>query len=82
MESLNAIDPGLLTLRMKGPLSMSNKRHKVVFKELLIGPQLVFASSSQIHGEHLIFLDADNKLAALFLIDAIESWSPAAPETG
>ena len=33
------------------------------------------ASSAEIHGEHLVFLHADGSLAALFLLELVESWS-------
>jgi hypothetical protein len=29
----------------------------------------------EIHGEHLAFLTAKGKLAALFLLDMVESWN-------
>ncbi len=54
---------------------MANKIYQVIFKEFDMGSQFVIAESAQIHGEHLVFLDADDKLAALFLLDIIESWS-------
>ena len=32
------------------------------------------------HGEHLVFLTAKGKLAALFLLDVVESWNEIAHE--
>jgi hypothetical protein len=38
-------------------------------------PQLVNASRVEIQGDHLVFLDSHGKLIALFLMEAVESWS-------
>jgi hypothetical protein len=35
----------------------------------------VRAATVEIHGEHLAFLTAKGKLAALFLSDMVESWN-------
>jgi hypothetical protein len=35
----------------------------------------VIAASAEIHGEHLIFLRSNGSLAALFLLEIVESWS-------
>ena len=35
----------------------------------------VRAATVEIHGEHLAFLTAKGKLAALFLLDMVESWN-------
>jgi hypothetical protein len=35
----------------------------------------VTAASAEIHGEHLVLLDSTGKLAALFLLEIVESWS-------
>jgi len=45
------------------------------FKQSNLIPNFVFASSAQIQGEHLVFLHADGSLAALFLLEVVESWS-------
>ena len=37
--------------------------------------QPVIASVAEIHGEHLVLLDSSGRLAGLFLIDVVESWS-------
>ena len=39
----------------------------------------VRAATVEIHGEHLSFLTAKGKLAALFLLDLVESWNEIAP---
>jgi hypothetical protein len=42
--------------------------------------QHVIAATFEVQGEHLVFLNAESKLAALFLMELIQSWNvlPAA----
>jgi hypothetical protein len=47
----------------------------VRFKARDLQPQLVNASRVEMQGDHLIFLDSHDKLTALFLMEAVESWS-------
>ena len=35
----------------------------------------VIAARAEIHGEHLVFLRSDGKLATLFLLEIVENWS-------
>jgi hypothetical protein len=37
--------------------------------------QQVWAAKVEMRGEHLVFLTAEGKLAALFLFSVVESWS-------
>jgi hypothetical protein len=37
--------------------------------------QSVIAAWAEIQGEHLVLLNAEGKLAALFLMEVVESWS-------
>jgi hypothetical protein len=37
--------------------------------------QQVVAATVEVHGEHLAFLTAEGKLAALFLLDIVQSWN-------
>ena len=39
---------------------------------------LVLAASAEFHGEHLVFLNAQGNLAALFLVEIVESWNEVA----
>jgi hypothetical protein len=39
----------------------------------------VRAATVEIHGKHLAFLTEKGKLAALFLLDLVESWNEIAP---
>jgi hypothetical protein len=54
---------------------MPGKSCLIRFKQSNLTTDLVFASSAEIHGEHLVFLHADGSLAALFLLELVESWS-------
>jgi hypothetical protein len=42
--------------------------------------QLVVASSAEIHGEHLVFLQANGRLAALFVLEIVENWTEIKPQ--
>jgi hypothetical protein len=37
--------------------------------------QHVIAATVEVHGEHLAFLNAEGKLAALFLMKIVQSWN-------
>jgi hypothetical protein len=54
---------------------MTDKTYLVRFKAPDTVPELVVAEDIQIHGEHLIFLNSKGDLAALFLLEIVESWS-------
>jgi hypothetical protein len=46
----------------------------VRFKPPQIGVQLVVASRAEIQGDHIALLNANGQLAALLLLDIVESW--------
>ena len=54
---------------------MADKTFLIKFKaaELAVGP--VVAATVEIHGDHLILTDSAGGLAALFLMDLVESWT-------
>jgi hypothetical protein len=54
---------------------MDDKNYLVRFKEPNSTPQLVSASSVEIHGEHLVFLRSSGELSALFLMEIVRDWS-------
>lgn len=55
---------------------MASKTYVVKFKLPALGVvHTVIASTVEIHDEHLIFCDSEGKLAALFLLEVVESWS-------
>jgi hypothetical protein len=54
---------------------MRDKPYLIRLKRSDVNPHLVIAASAEIHGEHLVFLRLDGRLAALFVIEIVESWS-------
>jgi hypothetical protein len=54
---------------------MADKTYLVRFKPPEISTQPVVAERAEIHGEHLVFLNSKGQLAALFLMEIVESWS-------
>jgi hypothetical protein len=61
--------------------SMRDKSYLVRFKSSSLNTHLVIAASVEIHGEHLVFLRSDGSLAALFVLEIVESW-PAVESSG
>ncbi len=47
----------------------------VRFKPREIGLQTAIAARAEIHGEHIALLNSEGELAALFLMEIVESWS-------
>jgi hypothetical protein len=58
-----------------GKATMAERRFLVRFKIREMPTQPVIASTVQIQGDHLVFLDSDGKLVALLLMVLVESWS-------
>jgi hypothetical protein len=56
---------------------MADKRYLVRCKTLESSTQSVVAESCEVHGEHLVLLNSKGKLAAMFLLEIVESWSVA-----
>jgi hypothetical protein len=54
---------------------MPNKAYLIRFKGADLQPDLVIAENIEFHGEHLVFLRSDGTLAALFVLEIVESWS-------
>ena len=55
---------------------MASKTYVVKFKSPALSlSHTVIASTVEIHDEHLIFCDSEGRLAALFLLETVESWS-------
>jgi hypothetical protein len=57
-----------------GVMDLADKTYIVRFKPPQMGVQLVAASSAEIQGEHIALLNANGQLAALLLLDIVESW--------
>jgi hypothetical protein len=57
---------------------MTDKNYLVRLKPRELGLHVVVAASAEIHGEHIVLLNSDGELAALFLLEIVENWT----ETG
>ena len=53
---------------------MADTAYLVRFKRADLPPEPVIAERIEVHGEHLAFLKADGSLAALFVLEIVESW--------
>jgi hypothetical protein len=63
----------LQTLRRQPQLHpMPDKIHLIRFKPSDLSPHVVIAANAEIHGE-LVFLRSDASLAALFVLEVVES---------
>jgi hypothetical protein len=58
---------------------MTDKTYLVRLKPRELGVHLVVAASAEIHGEHIVLLNSDGKLAALFLLEIVENWTETGP---
>jgi hypothetical protein len=54
---------------------MADKRYLISCKVPEISTQSIVAASCEVHGEHLVLLNSKGQLAAMFLLEIVESWS-------
>jgi hypothetical protein len=54
---------------------MADKTYLVRLKSPNLALQQVVATRAEIQEEHLVFVSSDGKLAALFLMEMVESWN-------
>ena len=54
---------------------MTDKTYLVRFKPPGLGLITVIAARAELRGEHIALLDSKGKLAALFLMEMVDSWS-------
>jgi hypothetical protein len=54
---------------------MADAAYLVRFKRADLPPELVIAENIEFHGEHVAFVKSDGSLAALFVLEVVESWS-------
>jgi hypothetical protein len=54
---------------------MADTTFLIRFRTPELSPQQVIAAHAQIQGDHLVLLNAQGKLAALFSLDIVESWN-------
>jgi hypothetical protein len=60
---------------LKAHQPMPDKVYLIRFKGSDVSFHVVIAARAEIHGEHLVFLRSDGTLAALFVLEIVESWS-------
>lgn len=53
---------------------MADKTYLVRLKPPSLALQQVVAAKAEIQEGHLVFINSDGKLAALFLVEIVESW--------
>jgi hypothetical protein len=53
---------------------MPDKTFLVQYKAPEPSSRIVVAARLEVHGEQLVFLNSEGKLAALFLMEIFESW--------
>jgi hypothetical protein len=58
---------------------MTDTAYLVRFKRADLPPELAIAEKIEVHGEHLAFLRADGSLAALFVLEIVETWFEVRP---
>lgn len=54
---------------------MPERTFVIRFKSPDLRTQSVIAARAEIQDEHLVLLKSDGKLAALYLLEVVESWS-------
>jgi hypothetical protein len=59
-----------------------NRTYVVTLKPPSRATQHVVASVGGVRGDHLVFLDGQGQLAALFLLELVESWEVLPPLDG
>jgi hypothetical protein len=62
-------------LRAKAITLMRDKLYLIRFKGSDVSIHVVIAARAEIHGEHVVFLGGDGTLAALLVLEIVESWS-------
>ena len=55
--------------------SVPDKAYLIRFKGTDLPPDLVIAANIEVHGEHVVFLRSDGTLAALYVLEIVDSWS-------
>ena len=55
--------------------TMTDRTYIVRFKEPQARAELFVASSAEIQGDHIVLLNSNGQLAALLLLEFVESWN-------
>ena len=53
---------------------MPDKRYLLKLKPPGLSFRSLVATTAEIHGDHLALVNSDGKLAALFVLDAVDCW--------
>lgn len=61
---------------------MEDKTFLIKFKAPDSAMRTVIAATIEIQGDHLMLMDSEGLVAALFVLDAVESWSVLPLESG
>jgi hypothetical protein len=54
---------------------MMDETYLVRFKASWIGTECVVAASAEVRGGQIVLLTSEGKLAGLYVLEAVESWS-------
>jgi hypothetical protein len=54
---------------------MPDKTYLLRLKPPIFSTHIVQAATAEIHGDHLVLLNSRGQLAALFVLDVVESWN-------
>jgi hypothetical protein len=54
---------------------MPDKTYLLQLKPPGFSTRVVIAATAEIHGEHLVLLNSRGQLAALFVLEMVESWN-------
>jgi hypothetical protein len=54
---------------------MPDKTYLLQLKQPGFSTRIVEAATAEIHGDHLILLNSRGQLAALFVLEMVESWN-------
>jgi hypothetical protein len=54
---------------------MDEMTYLVCLKPASLALQQVVAAKAKIYGEHLVFVHSNGKLAAMFLMELVQSWN-------
>jgi hypothetical protein len=75
IQRIFTLEHGPFALPSAAADGMADKTYLVRFKPVELGALVVVAESAQIYDDHLVFLNSKGKVAGLFLLEAVESWS-------
>jgi hypothetical protein len=54
---------------------MADRTYIVRFKQPEVSAEIFVAASAEIHGDHIALLNSNGQLAALLVLEFVESWN-------